>query len=255
MRVETISSRKDVCAERCRGRSSRDSGSEAGEGRGARASRAPRGAGSGGAPFRLGVSKAFVTTDPQPLMGGKPSGNGGCCPPLPLPHSGQEPRGPSRSHSRAPWDTARFPRCPGGPRAPLPLPRSAGEDRHLPSPVASLAPPLHCRWSGLGLLGCGAGPGRRGAKLGGRSCLPWFSLLAAGTQSLQVCGGSAGLQVTGTRIARTRGFQSPWRCPEGLGAGRRPEAGPGSRVMTPGPQASEGPAQRGPRGGAQPVCP
>ena len=67
-------------------------------------------------------------------------------PPLPLPRSiqsGQEPRGPC-SHGRAPGDTARFPRHPGGPRVPIPLPRSAGEDRRLPSPVASPAPPPHC---------------------------------------------------------------------------------------------------------------
>lgn len=72
-------------------------------------------------------------------------------PPLPLPRSiqsGQEPRGPC-SHGQAPADTARFPRHPGGRRVPLPLPQSAGEDRRLPSPVASPAPLPHCPWSGL----------------------------------------------------------------------------------------------------------
>lgn len=248
-----------------RSRGSRDSGSEVGEGSGARASRtpghrsSPQGAGSGGAPLCLGVSQecpAFVTTDPQPLPGGKPSGNGGCCRPSPCPAASRADR--SRG-GLAPM---------GGLPGTLPASPDTLEGRgslfHFPEVQGRTAacprlwPPRHPRPTALGQdsgpLGCGAGPRGRGAKPRGRSCLPWFSLLAAGARSLQVCGGPAGLQVTGTRFPRTRGLQSLWRCSEGMEVERRPEPGPASRVTTPGPCASEGPARRGPQGGTQPVC-
>ena len=94
----------------------------------------------------------------------------------------------------------------------------------------------------------------QGAKPCGRSCLPWSSLLAAGAWSLQVCGGPAGLQVTGTGLSHTGdsgaqgAAQRAWgqrgvpRLAQGLGS---PPLGPAL------PWALFG---RVPQGGAQPVC-
>lgn len=239
-------------------RGSRDSGSEVGEGSGARASRtpgrrsSPQGAGSGGAPLCLGVSQecpAFVTTDPQPLPGGKPSGNGGCCRPSPCPAASRADRsqGGLAPMGRLPRTLPASPDTLEGGGSLFHFPKAQGRTAACPRPWPPRHPCPTALGQDSGLLGCGASPGGRGAKLRGRSCLPRFSLLAAGARSLQVCGGPAGLQVTGTRFPRTRGLQSLWRCSEGMEVERRPEPGPASG-------ASEGPARRGPQGGAQPVC-
>lgn len=132
----------------------------------------------------------MVTTDPQPLPGGKPSGNGGCCRPSPCPaasRADREPRGLAPMGQAPRTLPGASPGHPEGGGSLFHFPK-AREDRRLPSPVA-LPPCPTALGQDSGLLGCGASPWGRGGKAGcGRSCLPRFSLLAAGARSLQACG-------------------------------------------------------------------
>lgn len=219
---------------------------------------AHRGAGLGGAPLRLRVSQerlAFVTTDPQPLPGGKPSGNGGCCP-LPSPGPQRPEWTGAKGAFLLPWAGSPGHRLlPQTPWSRMPLfhfPEAQGGSTARPHPW----PPLHPHptvGQDSGPLGCGASPRGAGGKAAWHVLPPLVpSVGRRGLVLAGLWGPSRPPSYRHRAHTGDSGARGAARRAWGQRGGPRLAQGLGSRPL--GPALPRALLSRVPQGGAQPMC-